>query len=160
LLAAPDRSTRLGRRDHAMLILACQTGLRVSELIGLRRADIDIDIDLGAGPHCRCTGKGRKDRATPLTRQTVAALRVWLADHDGGPDDALFTTSRGQPLSRDAVAKMITKHAARATVSEIVPNQWTQLTLTRRADGSANSMSGVTLGPSRSGMRSAVLAEQ
>ena len=109
LLAAPDRSTRLGRRDHAMLILACQTGLRVSELIGLRRAD----IDLGAGAHCRCTGKGRKDRATPLTRQTVAALRVWLADHDGGPDDALFTT-RGQPLSRDAVAKMITKHAARA----------------------------------------------
>ena len=112
LLAAPDRSTRLGRRDHAMLILACQTGLRVSELIGLRRAD----IDLGAGAHCRCTGKGRKDRATPLTRQTVAALRVWLADHDGGPDDALFTTSRGQPLSRDAVAKMITKHAARAAV--------------------------------------------
>jgi integrase len=112
LLAAPDRSTRLGRRDHAMLILACQTGLRVSELIGLRRAD----IDLGAGAHCRCTGKGRKDRATPLTRQTVAALRVWLADHDGGPDDALFTTSRGQPLSRDAVAKMITKHAARAAI--------------------------------------------
>ena len=112
LLAAPDRSTRLGRRDHAMLILACQTGLRVSELIGLRRAD----IDLGAGAHCRCTGKGRKDRATPLTRQTVAALRVWLADHDGGPDDALFTTSRGQPLSRDAVAKMITKHAARAAL--------------------------------------------
>jgi len=71
LLTAPDRSTRLGRRDHAMLILACQTGLRVSELIGLRRAD----IDLGAGAHCRCTGKGRKDRATPLTRQTVAALR-------------------------------------------------------------------------------------
>ena len=62
LLAAPDRSTRLGRRDHAMLILACQTGLRVSELIGLRRAD----IDLGAGAHCRCTGKGRKDRATPI----------------------------------------------------------------------------------------------
>ena len=67
LLAAPDRSTRLGRRDHAMLILACQTGLRVSELIGLRRAD----IDLGAGAHCRCTGKGRKDRATPLTRQPL-----------------------------------------------------------------------------------------
>ena len=63
LLAAPDRTTRLGRRDHALLLLACQTGLRVSELIGLRRAD----IHLGAGAHFRCTGKGRKERATPLT---------------------------------------------------------------------------------------------
>ena len=134
LLAAADRATRLGRRDHAMLILACQTGLRVSELIGLPRAD----VDLGAGAHCRCTGKGRKDRATPLTRKTVAALRVWLADHDGEPHDALFTTSRGQPLSRDAVAKMITKHATRAALDcpSIVTKHVTPHTL-RRGDGAA-----------------------
>jgi site-specific recombinase XerD len=110
LLAAPDRCTRLGRRDHALLLLACQTGLRVSELIGLTRSDIHLD----SGAHVRCHGKGRKERATPLTRQTVAALRVWLADHDSGPDDPLFTTREGRPLSRDAVAKLVAKHAARA----------------------------------------------
>ena len=83
LLAAPDRATWLGRRDHALLLLTCQTGLRVSELTALTRSD----LHLGAGAHVRCHGKGRKDRATPLTRQTVAALRVWLAEHDGGAAD-------------------------------------------------------------------------
>jgi integrase/recombinase XerD len=110
LLAAPDRTTRLGRRDHALLPLACQTGLRVSELIGLTRND----IHLGPGAHIRCHGKGRKDRATPLTRQTVAALRVWLADHQDGPGDHLFATREGRPLSRDALAKLVAKHATRA----------------------------------------------
>ena len=110
LLAAPDRSTRLGRRDHALLLLACQTGLRVSELTGLTRGD----IHLGAGAHVRCHGKGRKDRATPLTRQTVAALRVWLAECGERTEDPLFATSQGRPLSRDAVAKLVAKHAARA----------------------------------------------
>jgi integrase/recombinase XerD len=71
LLAAPDRSTRTGRRDHALLVLAAQTGLRVSELTGLCSAD----IQLGSGPHVRCTGRGRKDRATPLTAHTVKVLR-------------------------------------------------------------------------------------
>jgi len=107
LLAAPDRSTRLGRRDHALLLLACQTGLRVSELIGLTRND----IHLGPGAHVRCHGKGRKDRATPITRQTVAALRVWLTEHS---DDPVFATRQGRPLSRDAVAKLVAKHATRA----------------------------------------------
>jgi site-specific recombinase XerD len=110
LLAAPDRNTRLGRRDHALLLLACQTGLRVSELIGLTRND----IHLGPGAHIRCHGNGRKDRATPLTRQTVAALRVWLADHRDRPGDHLFATREGRPLSRDAVAKLVAKHATRA----------------------------------------------
>jgi integrase/recombinase XerD len=113
LLAAPDRRTWLGRRDHALLLLACQTGLRVSELIGLIRSD----IDLGPGAHVRCHGKGRKDRATPLTKQTVATLRVWLAER-GGPDhDPLFVTSRGHPLSRDAVQKLVTKHTAHAAAN-------------------------------------------
>ena len=110
LLAAPDRSTSLGRRDHALLLLASQTGLRVSELTGLTLGD----VHLGAGAHVRCHGKGRKDRATPLTKQTAATLRIWLTEHDGGPDDPLFPTRAGHPLSRDAVAKLVTKHAAHA----------------------------------------------
>jgi site-specific recombinase XerD len=72
LLAAPERSTWTGRRDHALLVLAIQTGLRISELIGLTHAD----IELGAGAHVRCTGKGRKQRATPLTKHTVTVLRA------------------------------------------------------------------------------------
>ncbi|MEV2226789.1 tyrosine-type recombinase/integrase [Nocardia vinacea] len=111
LIAAPDRTTRLGRRDHALLVLACQTGLRVSELTGLTRNDIHLDH----GAHVRCQGKGRKDRATPLTRYTVAALHAWLADHHGPPTDPLFTTREGRPLSRDAVAKLVTKHTRHAT---------------------------------------------
>jgi site-specific recombinase XerD len=110
LLAVPDRSTRLGRRDHALMLVACQTGLRVSELIGLTRGD----IHLGIGAHVRCHGKGRKDRATPLTTQTTAALRVWLAERGGQDQDPLFATSRGHPLSRDAVQKLVAKHAAHA----------------------------------------------
>ena len=113
LLAAPDRSTRLGRRDHASLLLACQTGLRVSELTGLTRGD----VHLGAGAHVRCHGKGRKDRATPLIKQTVAALRVWLAECGERDQDPLFATSQGRPLSRDAVEKLVAKHAARAASS-------------------------------------------
>jgi site-specific recombinase XerD len=114
LLAAPDLATRLGRRDHALLLLACQTGLRVSELIALTRSDIHLDHH---GAHVRCDGKGRKERATPLTRQTVAALRVWLAEHDGGPADPVFTTGAGRRLSRDAVAKLVRKHAASAATT-------------------------------------------
>ena len=74
LLAAPDRTTWHGRRDHALLLLAVQTGLRVSELTSLARQD----AHLGTGPHVRCHGKGRKDRATPLTSQTVKVIRTWL----------------------------------------------------------------------------------
>ena len=99
VLSAPDRSTWLGRRDHALLLLATQTGLRVSELIALRVQD----VHLGTGPHVRCHGKGRKDRITPLTKTTVAVLRVWLAEHGSQPDQPLFTTGRGQALNRDAV---------------------------------------------------------
>ena len=113
LLAAPDRATWLGRRDHALLLLACQTGLRVSELNGLTRDD----VHLGAGAHVRCHGKGRKDRATPLTRHTVAVLRVWLAEHTGTGTDPLFPTRVGRPLSRDAVEKLVAKHATTAAAS-------------------------------------------
>jgi integrase/recombinase XerD len=71
LLTAPDRTTRLGRRNHALLLLAIQTGLRLSELIGLLRRD----IILTSGAHVRCYGKGRKERCTPLTKQTVAVMK-------------------------------------------------------------------------------------
>jgi site-specific recombinase XerD len=110
LLAAPDRTTWLGRRDHALLLLACQTGLRVSELTSLTRSN----IHLGAGAHVRCHGKGRKDRATPLTKTTAHVMRVWLAEHDGQPSSPLFPTSAGRPLSRDAVERLVRKHAAHA----------------------------------------------
>ena len=110
LLAGPDRTTRIGRRDHALLVIAVQTGLRVSELTGLRRRD----LDLGTGAHVRCQGKGRKDRCTPLTRGTVAVLRVFLSEQPGGPDDAVFTGPRGAALSRDAVRRLVQRHAATA----------------------------------------------
>jgi site-specific recombinase XerD len=110
LLATPDTSRWLGRRDHALLLVAIQTGLRVSELTGL----CCRDVHLGTGAHLRCTGKGRKNRCTPLTTQTAAALRAWLAERGGQPDDPVFPTSRGRPLSRDAVALLVTKYAAAA----------------------------------------------
>lgn len=113
LLAAPDRATWLGRRDHTLLLVACQTGLRVSELTGLTRGE----VHLGAGAHVRCHGKGRKDRATPLTRHTVKVLRVWLAEHDNEPTNPLFPTRAGRPLSRDAVERLVTKHATTAATS-------------------------------------------
>jgi len=86
LVAAPDRQTWHGRRDHALLLLDVQTGLRVSELIGLNRQA----IQLGAGPHVRCHGKGRKDRATPLTTQTVKVMRTWLTELSPAPPDRCF----------------------------------------------------------------------
>ena len=110
LLAAPNRSRWVGRRDHALLALAIQTGLRVSELTALTRAD----VHLGSGPHVRCLGKGRKERCTPLTAQVTRLLRAWLEERGGGPGDPLFPTSPGQPLSRDAVELLVTRHAKTA----------------------------------------------
>ena len=113
LLAAPDRATWHGHRDHALLALACQTGLRVSELTGLDCQD----VHLGVGAHVRCCGKGRKDRAIPLTSQTANVLRVWFDERGGQPDDPLFPTRVGGRLSRDAVARLVAKHAATATTT-------------------------------------------
>lgn len=110
LLASPDRSTWTGRRDHALLLLAVQTGLRASELTGLTRGD----VHLGTAAHLSCHGKGRKDRITPLTRPTAAALRVWLAERRGQPAEPLFPTSRGRRLSRDAVERRLAIYQARA----------------------------------------------
>jgi len=108
LLASPDRSTWIGRRDHALLVVAIQGGLRVSELVGLRCSD----VILSAGAHVRCHGKGRKERVTPLTAQTVAMLRGWIAERAGVPTDPLFPSRRGGSLSSDAVEWAVTKYAA------------------------------------------------
>jgi site-specific recombinase XerD len=113
LLAAPDRSRWIGRRDHALLTLAIQTGLRVTELTNLRCQDAHLDT----GPHIETRGKGRKQRATPLTSQTIAVLREWLKERDGQPSQPLFPTSRGHALSRDAIALLVTKHATTASRS-------------------------------------------
>jgi integrase/recombinase XerD len=106
LLAAPHRSTWTGRRDYALLGLAVQTGLRVSELISLRR----VDIHLGTGAHVSCLGKGRKERITPLTSDMVRILRAWLAEHTGPPTDTLFPTCTGKALSRDALEHRLAKY--------------------------------------------------
>ncbi|HLN66594.1 MAG TPA: tyrosine-type recombinase/integrase [Streptosporangiaceae bacterium] len=111
LLAAPDQGTWTGRRDHALLDVAAQTGLRVSELTGLRNQD----IELGPGAHVRCRGKGRKDRSTPLTRKTVAVLKAWMHERGGGPGDPLFPARRGTPLTRHAVEDLVARHTTIAT---------------------------------------------
>jgi integrase/recombinase XerD len=113
LLGAPDRSTRTGRRDHAMLHLAVVTGLRVSELTGLTTAD----LHLGAGPHVTCHGKGRKQRVTPLTSTAVTILREWLKELPAGQAQILFPGRTGSRLSRDAVERRLTLHTATATAS-------------------------------------------
>jgi site-specific recombinase XerD len=111
LLAACDLSTGTGRRDHAMLLLAVQTGLRISELIGLTRAD----VHLGAGAHVVCRGKGRKQRATPLTTQTRAIVRDWMAERGDDTDAPLFPNRQGLPLSRDAIERRIAHYLTLAT---------------------------------------------
>lgn len=108
LLAAPDRQTWVGRRDRALLLLAVQTGLRVSELIGLKHQD----IILGTGAHVRCRGKGRKERCTPLRKDTVAALRAWLHEQPGNSLGPLFPNRCGGLLSRDGVEYLLAKYVA------------------------------------------------
>jgi integrase/recombinase XerD len=108
LLAAPDRSTWTGRRDHALLLTAIQTGLRVSELTGLRCQDIRNGADVA---YLYCIGKNRKERTVPLIPRTIKTLIVWLKERQGMPEDPLFPTIRGGRLSRDAVEWLIDKHA-------------------------------------------------
>ena len=110
LMAAPDQTTWAGRRDRTLLLVAVQTGLRVSELIGLRCEH----VVLGTGAHVQCTGKGRKDRCTPLRREAAAALRAWLAERKGQPADPVFPNARGRALSTDGVEYILAKHVATA----------------------------------------------
>ena len=110
LLDSPDRATWAGRRDHALLLTAVQTGLRVSEVLGLTRAD----VHLGTGAHVRAIGKGRKERVAPLTVQTVAVLRVWMRQSEDQPASPLFPSSHGGPLTRDGIERRLARHIATA----------------------------------------------
>jgi integrase/recombinase XerD len=110
LLAAPDPATWSGRRDRTLLSVAIQTGLRVSELIALRWQQVTV----GTAAHVRCEGKGRKQRCTPLRRDAAAMLAAWLREQRGQPQDPVFPSTRGTPLSRDAVEQLLAKHVATA----------------------------------------------
>ena len=109
LLAAPNLQTWDGRRDRAFLLMAIQTGLRLSEMTELKRCD----IELGKGPYVRCLGKGRKERCTPLTSQTVNVLKAWLKEPERGELDLLFPNIHGGYMSADAVQYLVAKHTPR-----------------------------------------------
>jgi site-specific recombinase XerD len=106
LLAAPDAETWNGRRDRAFIMVAVQTGLRLSEMTALR---LD-DVNLGRGAHVRCLGKGRKERCTPLAQFTVAVIEAWLEEPKRGAGGYVFPSARGNRLSADAVQHMLSKH--------------------------------------------------
>jgi site-specific recombinase XerD len=106
LLAVPNLSTWVGRRDRTLLLVAVQTGLRVSELVGLNCQD----VVLGTGAHVRCLGKGRKTRCTPLRPETTRAMKAWLRERHGLPEQPVFTSIRGGRLSRDAIERLIAKY--------------------------------------------------
>jgi site-specific recombinase XerD len=116
LLVAPDQNTWFGRRDHALLLLAVQTGLRLSELTGLQRNDVALDT----GAYVRCMGKGRKERCTPLTKTTVAVLKAWLGEPARRNTEMLFPNASGGRLSSDSVQDLVDKHVAVA--SQAVPS--------------------------------------
>lgn len=116
LLNAPDCSKWIGCRDHALLTIALQTGLRASELINLRCCDVVLDT----GAHVRCEGKGRKHRATPLRRETVTVMKNWLKRRGGSDLEPLFPTIRGDKMSRDALEHLVKRHVK--TASKLCPS--------------------------------------
>jgi site-specific recombinase XerD len=125
LLAAPDQGTWLGRRDHALLALMIQTGVRVSELTGLRVGD----VHLGTAAHIRILGKGRKSRATTLTAELVNVIRAWIKERHGQPEEPLFPTRQGRPLSRYTIGIVISKHARAANCPSLNAKRVTPHTL-------------------------------
>ncbi|MDM0117506.1 site-specific integrase [Variovorax sp. J22R133] len=116
LLAAPDQRTWSGRRDHAFMLVAVQTGLRLSEMTGLKRED----LILGAGAHLRVFGKGRKERCTPIAKPTLAVLKAWLREHQRGDGQILFPSAKGERLSVHGVQYLLNKH--RTTASRACPS--------------------------------------
>lgn len=116
ILAAPDRRSWIGRRDHMLLHLAVQTGLRLSEIVQLEQGA----VVLGAGAHVQCLGKGRKERCTPLTSQTRHALRAWLKEAGQRGSTKLFPNIHGGALSPDAVQGLLARHVA--TAAQLCPS--------------------------------------
>jgi integrase/recombinase XerD len=110
LTNAPNRNSWIGRRDRTFLLTAAQTGLRVSELIGLRCRD----VALGTGAHVKCNGKGRKQRSTPLRRETTDVMAAWLCELNGQPEDPVFPSIRGGFVSRDAIERLVARHCKSA----------------------------------------------
>lgn len=106
-VVSPNRSSWIGRRDRTLLLIAIQTGLRVSELIGLNCQD----VRLGTGAYVRCLGKGRKQRCTPLRPETAKMVAAWLRERQGQPEDPVFPSIRGGRLSRDAIESLVSKYA-------------------------------------------------
>jgi site-specific recombinase XerD len=116
LLAAPDQRTWFGRRDHAFMLLALQTGLRLSEMTGLQRQD----IILGVGAHVRVIGKGRKERCIPIAKSTLGVLKAWLREPQRGDGQVLFPNAQGARLSVHGVQYLLKKHRAKA--SKVCPS--------------------------------------
>ena len=116
LLAAPDRHTWSGRRDHAFILVAVQTGLRLSEMTGLKRSDLLF----GTGAHVRVVGKGRKERCTPIAKSTRSVLKAWLREPQRGDNDVLFPSAKGERLTVHGVQYLLNKH--RRTASKICPS--------------------------------------
>jgi site-specific recombinase XerD len=116
LLDAPDQRTWSGRRDHAFILVAVQTGLRLSEMTGLKREDLIV----GTGAHLRVIGKGRKERCTPLAKSTRAVLKAWLREPQRGDGDVLFPNAKGGRLSVHGVQYLLTKH--RVAASKVCPS--------------------------------------
>ena len=110
LIDAPDQNAWIGRRDRIFLLTAVQTGLRVSELIGL----CCEDVVLGVGSHVKCSGKGRKQRCTPLPQETADVMAAWLCEIKGQPNDPVFPSIRGGFLSRDAIERLVARHCKTA----------------------------------------------
>ena len=110
LLAAPDRQTWFGRRDHAFILMAVQTGLRVSEITGAKREDLVLE----SGAHVRVIGKGRKERCTPLSKPSVTVLNAWLRESQRGNERLLFPNAKGERLSVHGVQYLLRKHSANA----------------------------------------------
>jgi integrase/recombinase XerD len=112
LLGAVDCKNWLGRRDYALLLVAMQTGLRLSELTGLCRED----VTLGPGAHIQCVGKGRKQRCTPISKTTRRVLEAWMKEPWPFAGKFLFPSLSGGRLSADAVQDLVNKHVAAARV--------------------------------------------
>lgn len=113
LIAAPDPAMWIGRRDRTLLLVAAQTGLRNAELRSLRCRD----VILGTGAHVRCSGKGRKERCTPLRRDVAVVVEAWLAERGASPDAPVFPSSRGGFLSADALQQLVARHVASASTT-------------------------------------------
>ncbi len=113
LLDAPDKETWVGRRDRTLLLIAIQTGLRVSELISLRCGH----VVLGTGAHVRCEGKGRKQRCTPLRQEAVKVMKSWFCELNGLPEDPVFPSMRSGTLSRDGIERLVARHCKTARMN-------------------------------------------